>query len=128
MEIHQIRNRRPFLDQEGPPVPPKPYASNAPSTTHDRLTHDRLATVTSSRDATSKPLPPVPGSRLSRGARSKVESKPLPKPPKSSILQSTFLWILGFAVWFLLIVILLPVVTEKDAMPGFNRWLRNRFT
>ncbi|EUC38457.1 hypothetical protein COCCADRAFT_32397 [Bipolaris zeicola 26-R-13] len=124
MEIHQIRNRRPFLDQEGPPVPPKPYASNTPSTTHDRL-----AAVTSTPgNAISKPLPPVPGSRLSRGAGSKVVSKPLPSPPKSSTVRSTFLWILGFAVWFLLIVILLPVITEKDAMPGFNRWLRNRFT
>jgi hypothetical protein len=28
-------------------------------------------------------------------------------------------------VWFLLIVVLLPVITEKDAMPGFNKWLRS---
>ncbi|EMD87572.1 hypothetical protein COCC4DRAFT_134471 [Bipolaris maydis ATCC 48331] len=121
MEPHQIRNRRPFLDSEGPPVPPKPYASNTPSTTHHRL----AAVTWAHQDATSKPLPPVPGRRPSRGAVRRVESKPLPRPPQSSTLQSTFLWILGFAVWFLVIVILLPVITEKDAMPGLNRRLRN---
>lgn len=57
-------------------------------------------------------------------ASSNLQLKPLPIPPKSSTLQLTLLWVAAFFVWFLLIVVLLPVVTEKDAMPGFNRWLR----
>jgi hypothetical protein len=34
------------------------------------------------------------------------------------------LWIAGLCLWFLTIVILLPIITERDAMPGFNQWLR----
>lgn len=61
----------------------------------------------------SKPLPPTP-----------ADLKPLPPPPTRVILQMTSFWITGFCLWFILVVIMLPVITEKDAFPGLNRWLR----
>jgi hypothetical protein len=36
----------------------------------------------------------------------------------------TVILIAGFGIWFLVIVVLLPIITEKDAMPGFNKILR----
>ena len=36
----------------------------------------------------------------------------------------TMILVAGFGVWFLVIVVLLPIITEKDAMPGFNKLLR----
>ena len=73
----------------------------------------------------SKPLPPIPRYKhidfLGQGP---LQSKTLPRSPSNLNLTTTLLWVAGFCLWFLLIVVLLPVIMEKDAMPGFNRWLR----
>ncbi|KAH8726111.1 hypothetical protein GQ44DRAFT_726465 [Phaeosphaeriaceae sp. PMI808] len=108
-----IRNRKIFSSEHGPPVPPK---------------SDRSPYVIASKHdlQPSKPLPPVPGIRQMKNSDTKnLTAKPLPQPPIGVNAKSVSLWIAGFVIWFLLIVILLPVITEKDAMPGFNRWLRN---
>jgi hypothetical protein len=34
------------------------------------------------------------------------------------------LWVLGFVVWFVVVVVMLPVVMEREAMIGVNAWLR----
>lgn len=33
-------------------------------------------------------------------------------------------WVTGLGVWFVAVVLLLPVVMEGDALPGLNRWFR----
>ena len=100
----QLRVRKPRLRKEGPPVPPK----------EDRGVHLH-----------NKPLPPTPGLKdTDEVPRRDVYVKPLPRPPQNLNLRATCLWIALFAVWLLLIVLLLPVITEKDAMPSFHRWLR----
>ncbi|PSN68182.1 hypothetical protein BS50DRAFT_358987 [Corynespora cassiicola Philippines] len=79
-----------------------------------------------------KPLPLVPApSPIARGASKALPPKPLPEIPGPSDFDHlevnyryTLYWMAGFAVWFVLIVVLLPIITEKDAMPGFNRFLR----
>jgi hypothetical protein len=125
---NQIRNRKPLPlqdndDAERPPVPPKPHA---PTWNTTPATHYQITAATSNQDAISKkPLPLVPGSGAINKIARNADSKPLPSPPKSPILRQTMLWIMAFSLWFILIVILLPVITEKDAMPGFNKWLRN---
>jgi hypothetical protein len=35
--------------------------------------------------------------------------------------------VLGFAVWFAVVVVMLPVVMEREAMVGMNAWLRKRW-
>ncbi|KAF2118664.1 hypothetical protein BDV96DRAFT_642847 [Lophiotrema nucula] len=86
--------------RKGPPVPPKHY---------------------------TKPLPPAP--ILNPSVEKALPPKPLPLPPTqtalTSSLRGTLLWAAAFLIWFLAVVVLLPVVTERDAMPGFNRWLRD---
>jgi hypothetical protein len=64
------------------------------------------------KEQPSKPLPPTP-----------ADLKPLPPPPVGYILKTTSFWITGFCLWFMLIVIMLPVITEKDAFPGLNTWI-----
>jgi hypothetical protein len=55
-----------------------------------------------------KPLPPVPPSPAV------TEWKPLPRPPERARLGTTLLWVLGFAVWFVAVVVMLPVVMERE--------------
>lgn len=50
--------------------------------------------------------------------------KPLPRPPGGLKSGTTALWVAAFLVWFLLIVVMLPVVMERDAMIRMNAWLR----
>ncbi|ORY15452.1 hypothetical protein BCR34DRAFT_598433 [Clohesyomyces aquaticus] len=76
---------------------------------------------------TPNPLRQIPSTAPENYAKQKsLPPKPLPEAPDSQDLDpwTLCLWILGFAAWFLGIVVLLPVITERDAMPGFNRWLR----
>ncbi|KAH7073626.1 hypothetical protein BKA63DRAFT_566816 [Paraphoma chrysanthemicola] len=110
-----LRNRKPQSYSDGPPVPPKGplQGTSVPQPFIQRVTFEQ-----------AKPLPPVP-TQVSGAVLGGEVYKPLPAPPASVSFRSTLLWIAGFVLWFLLIVVLLPVVTEKDAMPAFNRWLRN---
>jgi hypothetical protein len=80
----------------------------------------------------TKPLPSPPYLTSSGLVASKcLPSKPLPAPPVVCVTpatvnyRSTLIWMVFFCVWFLLIVLLLPVIMERDAMPGLNRWLRS---
>ncbi|KAF1952000.1 hypothetical protein CC80DRAFT_596917 [Byssothecium circinans] len=101
----------------GPPVPPKADVA-APD-------HVNQAQIRQRRPQPppkdSKPLPSI----------SNIASKPLPDQPAigESVkvdYRTTILWIVGFCIWFLLIVVLLPIIMERDAMPGFNRILRKQ--
>jgi hypothetical protein len=104
-----LRNRRPQPFADGPPVPPKP-------STELSLSQRRgLAPPQPPRQL--KPLPPVPQLQL-------IESKPLPRPPDKLKLGTTALWIAAFAAWFLLIVVMMPIIMEREAMIGVNVWLR----
>ncbi|KAF2640622.1 hypothetical protein P280DRAFT_517986 [Massarina eburnea CBS 473.64] len=103
----------------GPPVPPKEHIAASGNT-------KTLAEIRQRRPLPllkiEKPLPSAPAIAV---------SKPLPVPPSSRQegkvnYRTTLLWIGGFAVWFLLVVVLLPVIMERDAMPGFNRFLRQK--
>ncbi|KAH9883032.1 hypothetical protein J1614_000399 [Plenodomus biglobosus] len=112
----QLRQRKPRQSVEKPPVPPKcndfiPLEHTAPPHTSSR----------------SKPLPPVPFHSHDEATEARgLEAKPLPRPPSSVNLRTTCYWIVGFCLWFLLIVLLLPVITEKDAMPRFNQWVKEK--
>jgi hypothetical protein len=90
-------------------VPPKPSLSQ------------RRGRSTPKPPQQLKPLPPVPQSP------SVTEWKPLPRPPERARLGTTLLWVLGFAVWFAVVVLMLPVVMEREAMVGVNAWLRKRW-
>ena len=116
-----MRNRRLHAQDDGPPVPPKTFKTENISKAPLR----RVAPRPLDLQNHSKPLPPVPQSERAAASKSEPLSKPLPLPPKSVTLRSTLLWVAALFVWFLLIVVLLPVITEKDAMPGFNKWLRS---
>ncbi|KAF2652798.1 hypothetical protein K491DRAFT_695231 [Lophiostoma macrostomum CBS 122681] len=87
--------------------------------------------------AQQKPLPTPPRSPSISESISSTLSKPLPPRPLPEVPRrsnnseffapdyvKTVLLVAGFAVWFLVIVVLLPIVTEKNAMPGFNKMLR----
>ncbi|KAH8631235.1 hypothetical protein IG631_12917 [Alternaria alternata] len=117
----QLRNRRLHAQDEGPPVPPKTFnTENIPKAPLRRVAPRPLDLQNH-----SKPLPPVPQSERAAASKNEPLSKPLPLPPKNVTLRSTLLWVAALFVWFLLIVVLLPVITEKDAMPGFNKRLRS---
>ena len=105
-----LRSRKVLTN--GPPVPPKSVSAQAPS-------------LRSPTRLTTKSLPPAPG--LDKRTKT-IRARPLPPLPKGFRVKTTLLWVAGFCVWFLLIVILLPIITEKDAMPGFNRWLRQLYS
>jgi hypothetical protein len=53
-----------------------------------------------------------------------VRDKALPLPPVEVKVWTTVLWVLGFGVGFLVVVVLLPVVVEREAMVGVNGWLK----
>jgi hypothetical protein len=98
----------------GPAVPPK-SSKQQPSSSHTR------------ESFVLKPLPPVPHNVIiedPRGLIVKPLPPPPPPPPDNIDVRSTSLWIAGLCLWFLTIVVLLPIIMEKDAMPGFNRGLR----
>lgn len=115
-----IRSRNSRNSKDAPPVPPKG--------------HPALTTATAIPAAIfqqqPKPLPPTPyggiPSALDQTSNLNSGWKPLPRPPvsSSSVVKNTLLWIAGFCVWFLLVVVALPIILEQDAMPGLNRWLR----
>jgi hypothetical protein len=76
-----------------------------------------------------KPLPVAPG--LPRPPRPNsikpLPQKPLPDPParpRKEKLTSTILIVFGLLIWFLAIVTLLPIILEREAMPGLNKFLR----
>jgi hypothetical protein len=102
--------------EAGPPVPPKHYVvRSSQSIQSTQQLRNRRPPPPPPRD--HKPLPVLPS------------SKPLPDLPSPGSdarlnYRTTLLWVLGFCVWFLVIVVMLPVIMERDAMPGFNRWLR----
>jgi len=94
-----LRSRNTLNSSDNPPVPPKEGV-----------------------ELSSKPLPPAPHPR--QQTTGYVEKKPLPNPPTDMNLKTTFLWVTGLLLSFFTIVALLPIITERDAMPGFHRWLR----
>jgi len=116
-QTHVLRNRKIHSSPDSPhepldlvksqtPIPSGPIASLPP---------DLL-----------KSLPLVPKTRCDNRSRiTEAIYKPLPPPPRNALVRNTLYWITGFCLCFLLIVVLLPVITEKDAMPGFNQWLQN---
>ncbi|KAF2731424.1 hypothetical protein EJ04DRAFT_10485 [Polyplosphaeria fusca] len=77
-----------------------------------------------------RPRKPTLGSVQPTPLNKSLPPKPLPKipPPQSTArttgLRTFALVLVGFCLWFLVIVLLLPVITERDAMPAMNRWLR----
>ncbi|KAF2688857.1 hypothetical protein K458DRAFT_154031 [Lentithecium fluviatile CBS 122367] len=96
-------------DEAGPPVPPKalpPLSTKLPTGLRSRRPQPPP------KDQKLPPLPPT--------------SKALSELPPGGALdyRATLLWVLGFCVWFVVIVVMLPVIMERDVMPGFNRWLR----
>jgi hypothetical protein len=94
-----LRSRNTLNSSDKPPVPPKEGIK-----------------------LSSKPLPPAP--HPLQQSTGYAEKKPLPNPPPGLNLKTTLLWIIGLLLSFLTIVALLPIITERDAMPGFHRWLR----
>jgi hypothetical protein len=100
-----------------------------PISTNKRLPPEPPLSLDPNRE--TKPLPSPPCLISSELVASKcLPSKPLPAAPAAPVTpptvnyRSTLLWLAFFCVWFLLIVLLLPLIMEKDAMPGLNRWLR----
>lgn len=104
-----LRNRRQQSIADGPPVPPKPSKKLSLS--------QRRGLVPPEPPKQLKPLPPVP-------QLLPTESKPLPRLPYKLKLGKTALWFAVFAVWFVLIVVMLPIIMEREAMIGVNAWLR----
>lgn len=79
-----------------------------------------------------KPLPPLPPSVQQKTPTSKpLSSKPLPSVPVSVQAQpnyrTAFLIVSGLFVWFLAIVVMLPIIMEREAMIGLNNVLRKVF-
>ena len=107
-----LRNRRQQLNSDGPPVPPKPSTKLSLS--------QRRGLALPAPPEQLKPLPPTPQLEWN-------ESKPLPRPPTGFKLGTTVLWFVAFAAWFLLIVVMLPIILEREAMIGVNVWLRERW-
>lgn len=100
-----------------------------PISTNKRLPPEPPLPLDPNRE--TKPLPSPPCLVVSELVASKcLPSKPLPAAPVAPVTpttvnyRSTLLWMAFFCVWFLLIVLLLPLIVERDAMPGLNRWLR----
>src|SRR5689334_13907767 len=104
-----------FSESKPPPVPPK-ESGQISETSHTRIRQRRPHPPPKD----DKPLPNAP------------QWKPLPAPP-SGVRDSkpnhqiTLLWLVGFFVCFLLIVVLLPVIMEREAMINTNAYLSNLF-
>lgn len=112
--VQEVRQRK-IHDHETPPAPEKPTVSArsfAPPPAQKPLPapprHDPPIAITSKK-LPPKPLPDLPGTETTA---------------RRLDYQKTLLWLFGFVLWFLLIAVLLPVITERDAMPGFNRSIR----
>jgi hypothetical protein len=120
-QAETLRHRNVSTHPQGPPVPPKLGYLSHGEPQQRSLQTPRFA-------QSSKVLPPIPPHRseIPPGPED-VYSKPLPQPPPTRIFKTILTWIFGFLIWFLLIVILLPIITEQDAMPSFNGWLRSLF-
>lgn len=93
-----------------PPVPPKPHAKSSLSQRRGLQPPDPPKQL--------RPLPPVPQIGL------ELDFKPLPQRPQQVQVYTTALFVAAFAVWFLLIVVMLPIIMEREAMVGLNTWLR----
>lgn len=100
-----------------------------PISTNKRLPPKPPLPLVSNRE--TKPLPSPPCLTPTEiVVLKRLPLKPLPAPPVAPVTpatvnyRSTLLRMAFFCVWFLLIVLLLPVIMERDAMPGLNRWLK----
>ncbi|KAF2024711.1 hypothetical protein EK21DRAFT_117480 [Setomelanomma holmii] len=113
----ELRRRKLRSSSHGPPVPPK--HQNNPDLSRPG---QQPPVPPPEQHERHKPLPPAPRATY---FLEQFDLKPLPPPPASVSIRTTTLWIAGFVLWFVLIVVLLPVITEKDAMPSFKRWLRS---
>lgn len=71
-----------------------------------------------------KPLPPVPVPALPLKDASLAPGKALPEIPWQPDYAGTILWVAGLALWFIGVVLLLPVVLKGDALPGLNQVVR----
>ena len=81
-----------------PPVPPKPSTAASPA----------LQPLHRIPDLAPAPVP-------------HSNSLPLPPPPAPALRPvATALWILAFAVWFALVVLLLPVILEARVLLRLN--------
>ncbi|KAF1926762.1 uncharacterized protein M421DRAFT_206125 [Didymella exigua CBS 183.55] len=107
--LQNIRNRRSHPISDGPPVPPKPSTELSLS--------QRRGLPPPEPPEHLKPLPPIPRPEP-------IESKPLPRTPGKIKIGTTALWVVAFAIWFLLIVVMMPVIMEREAMIRVNAWLR----
>ncbi|KAF2268912.1 hypothetical protein CC78DRAFT_529548 [Lojkania enalia] len=105
-----------------PIAPPEPQPP--PSIISHHLRHRK-------ETSTTKPLPrpPVPTSNPSPFQLNKaLPQKPLPIPPAGNqgFNYRTFaLIVVGFVGWFIAIVLLLPVIIEREAMPRTNCFLQS---
>ncbi|KAF2788892.1 hypothetical protein K505DRAFT_420809 [Melanomma pulvis-pyrius CBS 109.77] len=93
----------PCLPSQRPPIPRKEFKPLPPPP------HPTSSELLASKSLPPKPLPGIPTAHAN---------------PKTPNYIFTLYWIALFGVWFLIIILLLPVVMEKDAMPGLNRLLR----
>ncbi|OAG01737.1 uncharacterized protein CC84DRAFT_1221221 [Paraphaeosphaeria sporulosa] len=110
----QVRRRRP-PPLTGPAVKPLP----PPPPTGDAVRFEGAERGIEE----PPPQPPVKDVRLDE-TKSRT-TKPLPGIPWRPDYKGTILWIAALGIWFLLVVLLLPVLLEADALPGLNKILRN---
>jgi hypothetical protein len=72
-----------------------------------------------------KPLPAPPRDATVRFGRAQGgTAKPLPEIPRRPDYTTTLFWIGGMGIWFLAVVLLLPVFLEGDALPRLNGGIR----
>lgn len=78
----------------------------------------------------SKPLPSTP--QMEKQGSKPLPPKPLPELPSDELNPrqhfKTLLYLGAIVIWFLAIVLLLPIVTEKNHMPRLNKLLRELFS
>ena len=122
-EHQALRNRRPAAVDERPPVPPKQKSSPTLPTKCSLSLSRRRGLRIPELPKQMKPLPPVPQSHAEEDVVW-PGLKPLPRPPAKLHIGTTALWVAGFVVWFLLVVVMLPVIVEREAMISMNAWLR----
>ncbi|KAJ4983656.1 hypothetical protein SVAN01_10867 [Stagonosporopsis vannaccii] len=116
-EDEYLRNRNP------PPVPPKPSSPTSISTSISSSSLSRRrGRLPPSTPVQLKPLPPTPLSEDRDG-------KPLPELPTTGVKwRATALWVLGFGAWFAVIVLMLPVIMEREeVLGGMRGWIRAVF-
>ena len=107
-----------------PPVPPKDSARATATTTMASMVRQRRPPPLDEVPLKElKALPPLPPNK-SLDHSTQAVFKPLPAVPRELNGKSTLIWITGLMVWFFLVILLLPVFLEAEAMPGMNRILR----